>query len=58
MWQQANYEVNGINIHYLRTGGNKPSLVLLHSLLTSGACWIPLARELEGYSREQKNYAF
>jgi len=39
---------NGINIHYLRTGGFKPSLLLLHGLTGSGACWIPLARTLEG----------
>jgi pimeloyl-ACP methyl ester carboxylesterase len=38
----------GINIHYLRTGGPKPPLVLLHGLTGSGACWIPLARALEG----------
>src|SRR5579863_5440180 len=41
-------EANGINIHYLRTGGSKPPLVLLHGLTGSGACWTPLARALEG----------
>jgi N-formylmaleamate deformylase len=41
-------EANGIHIHYLRTGGSKPPLVLLHGLTGSGACWIPLARALEG----------
>ncbi|MGH2638155.1 MAG: alpha/beta fold hydrolase [Rhabdochlamydiaceae bacterium] len=46
-WITGTCEVNGINIHYLRTGGNKPSVVLLHGLMTSGACWTPLARELE-----------
>lgn len=46
-WKTGTCEVNGINIHYLRTGGNKPSVVLLHGLMTSGACWTPLARELE-----------
>jgi pimeloyl-ACP methyl ester carboxylesterase len=40
--------VCGINIHYLRTGGCKPPLVLLHGLTGSGACWIPLARGLKG----------
>jgi N-formylmaleamate deformylase len=38
---------NGINIHYLRTGGNKPTVILLHGLMLSGACWTPLARALE-----------
>ncbi len=41
-------DANGINIHYLRTGGSKPPLVLLHGLTGSGACWSPLARALEG----------
>lgn len=41
-------ETNGVRIHYLRTGGAKPPVVLLHGLLGSGACWTPLARALEG----------
>jgi N-formylmaleamate deformylase len=47
-WVSGVCEANGIKIHYLRTGGSKPSLVLLHGLTGSGACWIPLARALEG----------
>lgn len=46
-WTTAVWEANGINIHYLRTGGAKPPLVLLHGLTGSGACWSPLARALE-----------
>jgi N-formylmaleamate deformylase len=38
---------NGIDIHYLRTGGNKPPVILLHGLMLNGACWKPLARALE-----------
>jgi pimeloyl-ACP methyl ester carboxylesterase len=41
-------KTNGIDIHYLRTGGSKPPVVLLHGLMGSGACWSPLARALEG----------
>ena len=41
-------EANGIRIHYLRTGGAKPPVVLLHGLMGSGACWTPLARALAG----------
>jgi N-formylmaleamate deformylase len=41
-------EANGITIHYLRTGGCNPPLVLLHGLTGNGACWAPLARTL-GY---------
>jgi pimeloyl-ACP methyl ester carboxylesterase len=47
-WTDGVCEANGINIHYLRTGGCKPPLVLLHGLTGSGACWSPLARALEG----------
>jgi N-formylmaleamate deformylase len=47
-WMTGVCETNGIDIHYQRTGGSKPPLVLLHGLTGSGACWIPLARALEG----------
>jgi len=47
-WVSGVCRANGINIHYLRTGGAKPPLVLLHGLTGSGACWTPLARALEG----------
>jgi pimeloyl-ACP methyl ester carboxylesterase len=47
-WMTGVCETNGINIHYLRTGGTKPPLLLLHGLTGNGACWSPLARALEG----------
>lgn len=46
-WIDGACETNGIRIHYLRTGGAKPPVVLLHGLMGSGACWTPLARALE-----------
>lgn len=46
-WNIAVCETNGINIHYTRTGGGKPTLVLLHGLAANGACWTGLARILE-----------
>jgi N-formylmaleamate deformylase len=46
-WMTGICAANGIEIHYLRTGGSKPPLVLLHGLTGSGACWTPLARALE-----------
>jgi pimeloyl-ACP methyl ester carboxylesterase len=49
-WTTGTCQANGINIHYLRTGGNKPPIVLLHGLMTNGMCWTPVARALE------KNY--
>ncbi|WP_437982033.1 alpha/beta fold hydrolase [Sorangium sp. So ce117] len=46
-WISGVCETNGITIHYLRTGGGKHPVVLLHGLMGSGACWTPLARALE-----------
>jgi N-formylmaleamate deformylase len=46
-WISGVCETNGISTHYLRTGGAKPPVVLLHGLMGSGACWTPLARALE-----------
>jgi hypothetical protein len=47
-WMRGVCKTNGIHIQYRRTGGCKPPVVLLHGLTESGACWIPLARALEG----------
>lgn len=47
-WISGVCETNGISIHYLRTGGTKPPVVLLHGLMGNGACWTHLARALEG----------
>lgn len=41
-------ETGGVSIHYLRTGGSKPPLILLHGLTGNGACWTPVARFLQG----------
>jgi pimeloyl-ACP methyl ester carboxylesterase len=46
-WADGDCETNGVRLHYLRTGGAKPAVVLLHGLLGSGACWTPVARALE-----------
>ncbi len=46
-WSSEICETNGIRIHYTRTGGSKPPLMLLHGLAANGACWTPLARALE-----------
>ena len=47
-WTTGVCETNGIDLHYLRTGGAKPPLILLHGLIGNGACWTPVARALEG----------
>ena len=46
-WSTADYLANGINIHYTRTGGNKPPVIFLHGLAANGLCWSAIARELE-----------
>jgi N-formylmaleamate deformylase len=47
-WSEAICETNGITMHYTRTGGGKPTLILLHGLTANGACWTALAHTLEG----------
>ncbi len=46
-WLHGTCDAHDIRIHYLRTGGAKPPIVLLHGLTGDGACWTPLARALE-----------
>ncbi len=46
-WTTGSCETNGVTTRYLRTGGAKAAVVLLHGLMGSGACWSPLARALE-----------
>ena len=46
-WASGTCRANGTDVHYLRTGGDKPPVVLLHGLTADGACWTPLARALE-----------
>src|ERR1051325_4883844 len=47
-WTQNNLLINGIHLHYYRTGqGDKRPLVLVHGFSDNGLCWSPVARELE-----------
>ena len=46
-WSTGTCETNGINIHYTRTGGSKPPVILLHGLTANGACWTALAHAME-----------
>lgn len=46
-WQSNFVQTNGIRIHYHRTGGNGPALLLLHGITDSGLCWGRTARALE-----------
>lgn len=47
-WIEGVCRTNGVDLHYVRTGGTKPPVILLHGLIGSGACWTPIARTLEG----------
>jgi len=46
-WSTGNCETNGISIHYTRTGGSKPPLIVLHGLAANGACWAEVAHAIE-----------
>jgi pimeloyl-ACP methyl ester carboxylesterase len=46
-WQSGDLIANGIRIHYHRTGGDKPPLVLSHGATDDGLCWTRMARALE-----------
>lgn len=46
-WNSAFQDANGITIHYTRTGGARPPVLMLHGLAGSGACWTHVARLLE-----------
>ena len=46
-WQSGDVIANGIRIHYYRTGGGKPPVVLCHGYTDNGLCWTPVARRLE-----------
>lgn len=47
-WQSDDVVANGIRVHYYRTGGSGPPLVLNHGATDNGLCWIRLASALEG----------
>jgi N-formylmaleamate deformylase len=45
-WRTGYVELPELKIHYYRTGGDKPSVVLSHGFTDNGLCWTPLVREL------------
>lgn len=47
-WTSDSVEVDHLRLHYHRTGGDKPALVLLHGITDNGLCWTRVARALEG----------
>jgi len=45
-WTDGYVWTNGIRMHYYRTGGNKPVLIMAHGAGDDGMCWTNLAKEL------------
>lgn len=46
-WADGNVQANGIRLHYYRTGGDKPQVVLNHGAFDDGLCWTRVVKELE-----------
>jgi pimeloyl-ACP methyl ester carboxylesterase len=46
-WFSGDVATNGIRMHYYRTGGDKPVLVLAHGATDDGLCWSRVTRALE-----------
>ena len=46
-WTDGYVMANGIRIHYWRTGGDKPVLLMAHGFSDDGLCWTDLAQGLE-----------
>ena len=46
-WTSNKIATNGITLHYTRTGGDKPPVVLAHGFSDDGLCWTPVAKALE-----------
>jgi N-formylmaleamate deformylase len=47
-WTTGNIATRGTNLHYYRSGGSKPPLVLVHGITDDGLCWSPVAEALSG----------
>lgn len=46
-WSDGYVNANGIRVHYYRTGGDKPQVVLNHGAMDDGLCWTRVTKELE-----------
>lgn len=46
-WTDGYVMANDIRIHYYRTGGSKPVMVMAHGYSDDGRCWTNFAKELE-----------
>jgi len=46
-WIDGYVLANGIRIHYWRSGGSKPALLMTHGFSDDGLCWTNFAKEFE-----------
>jgi len=46
-WTSGYVNTNGLQIHYYRTGGDKPQVVINHGAGDDGLCWTHVVKELE-----------
>ena len=46
-WPESYVSVNDIRLHYYRSGGDKPAVILAHGITDNGLCWTRLAKALE-----------
>jgi len=46
-WTDGYVVANGLKLHYYRTGGDKPQVVINHGAGDDGLCWTRVAKELE-----------
>jgi pimeloyl-ACP methyl ester carboxylesterase len=46
-WSDGYVSANGLNLHYYRTGGNKPKVIFNHGAGDDGLCWTHVVKELE-----------
>ncbi|MEJ2735908.1 MAG: alpha/beta hydrolase [Anaerolineae bacterium] len=47
-WATGYVVSHGTNLHYYRSGGSGPALVLVHGISDDGLCWSPVAEVLSG----------
>jgi N-formylmaleamate deformylase len=45
-WKTGYVEASGLRLHFTRTGGDKPPIVLAHGVTDAGPCWTPVAEAL------------
>ena len=48
-WSSKHIQTNGIQLHYYQTGGDLPTIILVHGITDNGLCWTRLADYLMGY---------